>query len=212
MKSLGAILKEGFDYSKKFFLPVVLSGGLLVPSFARDPNMKRKDSGFLSVGISQFNDKDMNEEWGNALPLAFGYNNYFSDNFRYEGSVGIMFNRKTASIDNSVVSYSQYTNLITNGSLQIMIPQKGINFFGGVGIEWSTLRYKQDSIDKKKPDKEKIEGAGMMFIGGAEVYIENSFIKRARIEIRKSKINPYSTEEHAGFDMGSTVFSAGVVF
>ncbi len=192
---------------KLLALPVSLSVALALPCFARDKNLKEKDNDFVSIGVSKFGDESMNEEWGNAFPLSIGYNTYLAKNLRYEGSGSFGFNRNTYSLDNNVVSYSQYYNFIITASLQLVMPQEGFDLFLGGGLEWSTLKFKENSIDDDKPYKEKVEGAGMVFIGGAEIPISEKL--NAMLSVKYSSINPYK-DEYGGFEMGAITFSAGL--
>ena len=87
------------------------------------------------------------------------------------------------------------------------MPQDGFDLFFGGGLEWSTLKLKEDSIDDDKPRKEKVEGAGMVFIGGADISINEKL--KAMLSVKYSSINPYK-DEYGGFEMGAITFSAGL--
>ena len=110
MKSLSNKFKIGF-------LPFLFSTFFLIPCFARDQKLKDKDNLFASIGVSKFSDEYMNQEWGNSFPLTVGTNTYLAENLRYAWSASLAFNRKTYSLDENVVSYSQYTNFLTTASL-----------------------------------------------------------------------------------------------
>lgn len=213
MKSLGAILKEGFDYTKKAFLPVVLSVGLLVPVKAQEgvkQEQKEKDKKglFLSVGGTQFNDEGMDNYWGFGYPLGAGYQNYYSNNLRYKWGINWMFNRLDYEQGNKTTGFELYHILQTSALLELVMPQEGFDLYFGGGLAWSNLWYKSEFAGEE-PDKEKFEGSGLKLVAGADIPIKPSL--DAFIQITYDVIKPYKMEDRT-FDMGGKTFTAGIRF
>ena len=162
-----------------------------------------KKNFFLSIGGMQFDDKNMNKYWGINYPLGAGYQRYFADNFRLEGSFRYIFNRMDYHQDNKIVGYVRLDWLQSDILFHLMIPQKDFEFFLGGGLHSSDV-WQKVKFSGEKEEQDKQSGIGIKIAAGVELPLKkvDSFLQ----------VDYSAARSAEGANLGGKTFTAGIRF